>query len=43
VLRDGGSGSNSLDVPADADGAVKAVAAATGGGLATTAAPEAAK
>jgi chemotaxis protein MotB len=41
VLRDGGSGSNSLDVPADADGAVKAVAQATGGGLAApVAAPE---
>jgi chemotaxis protein MotB len=34
VLRGGGGASNSLDVPADADGAVKAVANATGGGLA---------
>jgi chemotaxis protein MotB len=34
VLRDGGSGSNSLDVPADVDGAVKAVASAMGAGVA---------
>ena len=34
VLRNGGNGSNSIDVPDDADGAVKAVAAATGAGMA---------
>jgi len=34
VLRGGSTGDNSLDVPGDADGAVKAVASATGGGLA---------
>jgi chemotaxis protein MotB len=34
VLRNGGNGGDSLDVPDDADGAVKAVASATGGGLA---------
>jgi chemotaxis protein MotB len=37
VLRDGGSGSNSLDVPAEADSAAKAVASATGAGLAPAA------
>ncbi|MGJ7918097.1 flagellar motor protein MotB [Massilia sp. LXY-6] len=34
LLRAGGDSGDSLDVPADADGAVKAVASATGGGLA---------
>jgi chemotaxis protein MotB len=37
VLRNGGNGGNSLDVPDDADAAVKAVATATGGGLAAPA------
>ena len=32
VLRNGGNGGNSLDVPDDADGAVKAEAQATGAG-----------
>jgi chemotaxis protein MotB len=37
LLRDGGDSGDKLDVPGDADGAVKAVASATGGGLAEAA------